>query len=85
MAHATLNSSDNIYPEDVESYAGNVDIKVGDPNDYASVDASARAGDINARAFGGSKSGLFPHFTWSGHGKYRLRAHLGAGNLELRK
>lgn len=71
--------------KDVESYAGNVEIAVGDPNDYSSVDASAKAGDINAGVFGGSKSGLFPHFTWSGHGKYTLRAHLGAGNLELRK
>ena len=71
--------------KDVESYAGNVDIAVGEPDDYSSVDASAKAGDINARAFGGSKSGLFPHFTWSGHGKYTLRAQLGAGNLELRK
>jgi hypothetical protein len=71
--------------KDVESYAGNVEIAVGDPNDYSSVDASAKAGDINARVFGGSKSGLFPHFTWSGHGKYTLRAHLGVGNLELRK
>ena len=41
------------------------------------------AGDIQAGAFGGSKSGLLQHFTWSGHGKYTLRANLGAGNLTL--
>jgi hypothetical protein len=70
--------------KDVESYGGNVQIAVGDPNEYASVDAAVKAGDIDARVFGGSKSGLFQQFTWSGHGKYTLRAHLGAGNLELR-
>jgi hypothetical protein len=70
--------------KDVESYGGNVQIAVGDPNDYSSVDAAVKAGDIDAKVFGGSKSGLFQQFNWSGHGKYTLRAHLGAGNLELR-
>jgi hypothetical protein len=70
--------------KDVESTAGNIEMAVGDPNAYSSVDASIKAGDIDAGAFGGSKSGLFPHFTWSGHGKYTIRAKLGAGNLTLR-
>lgn len=70
--------------KDVQSTAGNIEIAVGDPNDYASVDASVKAGDIDAAAFGESKSGLFQHFTWSGRGKYTLRASLGAGNLVLR-
>jgi hypothetical protein len=71
--------------KDVESYAGNVQIAVGDANDYARVDASVKAGDIDARPFGGSKSGLMQEFTWSGSGKHTLRAHLGAGNLVLRR
>lgn len=71
--------------KDVESYAGNVEIAVGDANDYARVDAAVKAGDIDASPFGGSKSGLMQEFTWSGGGKYTLRAHLGAGNLALRK
>jgi hypothetical protein len=70
--------------KDVESTAGNVEIAVNDPREYSSVDASVKAGDINASVFGGSKSGLFAHFTWSGPGKYTLRARLGAGNLELK-
>jgi hypothetical protein len=70
--------------KDIQSTAGNIEIAVGDPNEYSSVDASIKAGDINAGVFGGSKSGLFPHFTWSGRGKYTLRARLGAGNLTLR-
>ena len=71
--------------KDVESNAGNVDIVTGDSQDYASVDASVQAGDINADAFGESRSGLFPKLTWSGKGKYTLRARLIAGNLTLRR
>ena len=70
--------------KDVQSNAGNVDIVTGDPKDYASVDASVQAGDINADAFGESRSGLFSKVTWSGKGKYTLRARLIAGNLTLR-
>jgi hypothetical protein len=71
--------------KDVESLAGNVRIAVGDPSQYASVDAAVKAGDLDASPFGGSKSGLLQDFTWSGTGKYTVRAHLGAGNLVLAK
>ena len=71
--------------KDLDSYAGNITIAVGNPDDYASVDATLKAGDIQASAFGGSKSGVMPHFTWSGPGKRTLRANLGAGNLVLRR
>jgi hypothetical protein len=70
--------------KDIESYAGNVDILTGDSQDYASVDASVQAGDLSAGPFGESQSGLFRSFTWSGKGKYTLRARLTAGNLTLR-
>jgi hypothetical protein len=70
--------------KDVEAYGGDLKIAVGDPNDYSSVDASVKAGEIEAGVFGGSRSGLLQHFTWSGPGKYTLRASLGAGNLTLR-
>lgn len=69
--------------KDVDSYAGNVTIAV-DPNEYASVDASVKAGDLNARPFAVMKSGLLQTFKWSGKGKYTLRAWLGAGNLDLK-
>jgi hypothetical protein len=70
--------------KDVQSYGGDIKIGVGSPDDYSSVDASVKAGEIDAAAFGGSKSGLLQTFTWSGRGKYTLRANLGAGNLVLR-
>jgi hypothetical protein len=71
--------------KDVNSYAGNITIAVGNPDDYASVDATLKAGDIQADAFGGSKSGVMPHFTWTGPGTHTLRADLGAGNLMMRR
>jgi hypothetical protein len=70
--------------KDIDSYAGNVTIGVPDPNEYASVDTSVKAGDLNARPFGVMKSGLLQSFKTSGKGKFKLRAWLGAGNLELR-
>jgi hypothetical protein len=71
--------------KDVDSYAGDVTIFVPNPNEYAHVEASVKAGDINAPAFGASKSGLLQSVKWSGKGKYTLRATLGAGNLELKE
>jgi len=71
--------------KDIESMAGNVDIAVGDANDYSSVNGSVKAGDIQADVFGGSRSGLLQRFTWSGRGKYTLKASLGAGNLVLKQ
>lgn len=69
--------------KDIESYAGDVDIVTGDPADYASVEASVRAGDLKAGPFGESQSGLFRSFNWTGKGKFKLRATLTAGNLTL--
>lgn len=70
--------------KDIDSMAGNVELAVGSPNDYSSVDAAVKVGNLDAGPFGQSDSGLSHHFTWSGKGKYTLHANLGAGNLELK-
>ena len=70
--------------KDIDSQAGNVGISIPNSNDYGSVDAAVKVGNLDAGPFGHSDSGLSPHFTWSGPGKYKLRASLGAGNLELK-
>ena len=44
---------------DIASHAGDVTVEVPRARDYRSVDASVYAGDLNAPAFGQSKSGLF--------------------------
>jgi hypothetical protein len=71
--------------KDINLRAGNLDVKIADPNDYSRVEASVSAGDVDASAFGGSASGLFRTFKWTGKGKYTLKAHLMAGDLNLRK
>jgi hypothetical protein len=69
--------------------AGNAESAIGDLNDYASMEATVKAGDLNVGAFTGAKTtdsfGLLQRASWSGKGKYALRANLGAGNLVLRK
>ena len=70
--------------KDIDSKAGNVGIAIPNPNDYGTVDATVKVGNLSAGPFGDSSSGLSPHLKWSGSGKYTLRASLGAGNLELK-
>ncbi|HUE43476.1 MAG TPA: hypothetical protein VMP12_07910 [Candidatus Sulfotelmatobacter sp.] len=70
--------------KDVEMHAGDLNIEVGNPADYGHVDASVGAGDLSAGPFGESKDGLFRSFEKSGTGRYRLHAHVGAGDLNLR-
>jgi hypothetical protein len=69
--------------KNIESYAGEVHVDVGRPQDYRSVHASVWAGEIKATAFKMSKDGLFRSFDWSGRGPYVLRASLLAGELWL--
>lgn len=71
--------------KDIDSKAGNVEVAISNPNDYGTVDASVKVGNLSGGPFGDSGSGLSPHLKWSGPGKYLLRANLGAGNLELKR
>jgi hypothetical protein len=69
--------------KDVELHAGDLAIDIGRAEDYGNVDASVQAGDIDAAPFHQSKGGLWRSFHWRGTGKYRLHAHVGAGDLTL--
>lgn len=70
--------------KDINSKAGNVVISIPNANDYGTVDASVKVGDLKAGPFGDSDSGISPQIKWSGPGKYTLRVSLGVGNLELK-
>jgi hypothetical protein len=71
--------------KDVELFAGDLQIGVGDPAEYRHVDASLLAGNITATAFNVNKDGLFRSFSQDNpKGKYTLHAHLLAGDLILR-
>lgn len=70
--------------KDVELHFGQLTMDIGKPDDIRSVAASVNSGDLEAPAYAVSKGGLFRSFERSGPGKYRVRAHVGAGQLELR-
>ena len=70
--------------KDVELHAGDLTIAVGNAADYSHVDASVMSGGLEAAPFGESHGGLFRSFEKSGSGKYKLHAHVGAGDLTLR-
>jgi len=71
--------------KDIETNAGDVNIAVGEADDWGKVEASVRAGNLDAPVFKVKKDGLFRSFSWSGPGKYKLDVHLLAGNLSLHK
>jgi hypothetical protein len=70
--------------KDIELHFGELAIAVGNAADYSHVDASVVTGDLEAAPFGESHGGLFRSFEKSGNGKYKLHAHVGAGDLTLR-
>ncbi len=70
--------------KDVRVFAGRVQIDVPRPELYGHRDASVMTGSIEASAFDVSKDGLFRSFDQDGPGKYRLHAHVIAGEIELR-
>jgi hypothetical protein len=70
--------------KNIELSFGQLNIDAGKSVDYASVDASVNSGAIDASPFDVHKGGLFRSFDQSGPGKYRLHAHVGAGQIDLR-
>lgn len=70
--------------KNLELSFGQLNVDVGEAEQYAHVDASVNSGEINAVAFHVEKGGLFRSFGQSGPGKYRLHAHVGAGQIDLR-
>lgn len=84
MPAGQLEISDVTGDKDVQLHAGELIVQVGDPADYSHVDASVTTGGLEAPPFHEDHGGLFRSFQKSGNGKYRLHAHVGAGDLTLR-
>ena len=70
--------------KDVTLHFGQLTMEIGQATDVAHVEASVNSGDLEVAAFAVSKGGLFRSFEGRGSGKYRVLAHVGAGQLELR-
>jgi hypothetical protein len=84
MFAGQLDVEDVTGDKDVELTFGQLNLDVGKTEQYARVDASVNSGQINASAFDVEKGGLFRSFDQHGPGKYRLHAHVGAGQVDLR-
>jgi hypothetical protein len=84
MPAGQLEISDVTGDKDVQLHAGELIVHVGDPADYSHVDASVTTGGLEAPPFHEDHGGLFRSFQKSGNGRYRLHAHVGAGDLTLR-
>ena len=84
MFAGELNVLDVIGDKDVVLHFGQLTMDLGKPEDYRNVQASVNSGELTAAAFHTEKGGLFRSFGKSGPGKYRLYAHVGAGQLDLR-
>src|SRR5262249_33698928 len=69
--------------QDVELHAGELTVEVGNSTDYGQVSASVATGELDAAVFGENHGGLFRSFKKEGGGRYRLHAHVGAGQLTL--
>jgi hypothetical protein len=75
---------DVIGNKDFDLHAGQLTISVDRPEEYGHVDMSVNAGQVDAEIFGDSKGGLFRSISRDTSGKYRLRAHVGTGQLSVR-
>jgi hypothetical protein len=71
--------------KDVGLSFGDLTVEVSKTEDYAHVEASVYSGELDAEPFAISKGGLFRSFQKQGPGKYRLHAHVGAGDLMLKQ
>jgi hypothetical protein len=70
--------------KDLELAGGDLTIQVGSPEDYSHVDLSVRFGDVSGTQFGDPKGWIGNSVRREGNGKYRLHAHVMAGDLVLK-
>lgn len=84
MMAGELDVRDVTGDKDVALSFGQLNLDVGKAEQYAHVDASVNSGELNASAFDVEKGGLFRSFTKSGPGQFRIHAHVGAGELDIR-
>ena len=70
--------------KDLELFGGDLSIQVPDPSDYGPVDLSVRFGDVSGRQFGDPKGWVGNSVRRDGSGKFKLHAHVFAGDLNLR-
>ncbi len=69
--------------KDLALTAGDLNVGVGDAEDYAHVDLKVKFGDISGSQFGTPKGEVGNSVQADGPGQYQLQAHVFAGDLTL--
>jgi hypothetical protein len=69
--------------KDIEMHAGDLNLYVTRAEDYSDIDLSVKVGDLNAGPWSVSKGGFVRSFHKTNPGKYKLHAHVGAGDLNV--
>ena len=84
MRGGDLSVEGEVGGKDLELTGGDLIIQVGSPEDDAHVDLSVKFGDVSCVQFGDPKGWLGNSVRKDGNGKYRLHAHVMAGDLVLK-
>jgi hypothetical protein len=84
MKGGDLAVQDVVGDKDLELTGGDLTIQVGNADDYSHVDLSVKFGDISGRQFGDPKGWIGNSLQKDGTGKYKLHAHVMAGDLVLK-
>lgn len=84
MHGGDLSIQDVVGDKDLELKGGDLTIQVGSPGDYSHVDLSVKFGDISGDQFGDPKGWVGNSLQKDGSGKYKLHAHVMAGDLVLK-
>jgi hypothetical protein len=84
MRGGDLSVQDVVGDKDLELTGGDLILQGGNPEDYSHVDLSVRFGDISGSSFGDPKGWIGNSLQKDGTGKYKLHAHVMAGDLVLK-
>jgi hypothetical protein len=84
MHGGDLSVQDVVGDKDLELTGGDLTIQVGSPDNYSHVDLSVKFGDISGTQFGDPKGWVGNSLQKDGAGKYKLHAHVMAGDLLLK-
>ncbi len=84
MQGGDLSVQDVVGDKDLELTGGDLSVQVGSPEDYSHVDLSVKFGDVSGTQFGDPKGWIGNSVRKDGNGKYRLHAHVMAGDLVLK-
>ena len=84
MRGGDLSVEDVVGDKDLELTGGDLTIQLGNPEGYSHVDLSVRFGNISGDQFGDPKGWIGNSLQKDGTGKYRLHAHVMAGDLLLK-